>query len=136
MARVLALTVDLLFGSRLQAGAAAGGHELELVADAERLRARLAADAGTLRERQAADGPDVKLLIADLTDERLDGAATVRALKDDGMLSGVATLAFYSHVDADARARAEQAGFDLIVPRSRMAREGAALIARLAQRRA
>jgi len=31
-----------------------------------------------------------------------------------------------------ARERAEQAGFDLVVPRSRMAREGAVLIERLA----
>lgn len=122
MARVLALSADLLFGSRLQADAAAGGHELELVADAAAVRERLTDD-----NRNA-----VALLIADLTDERLDGAAVVRGLKADGALSGVATLAFYSHVDADARRQAEQAGFDLVVPRSRMAREGAALIARLA----
>ena len=41
------------------------------------------------------------------------------------------TLAFYSHVDAAVRERAEEAGFDLVVPRSRMAREGAELVARL-----
>jgi hypothetical protein len=35
-------------------------------------------------------------------------------------------------VDADTRVRATQAGFDLVVPRSRMAREGAALVSRLA----
>jgi hypothetical protein len=35
-------------------------------------------------------------------------------------------------VDTLARERAEQAGFDLVVPRSRMAREGAALVARIA----
>jgi hypothetical protein len=34
-------------------------------------------------------------------------------------------------VDADTRRRAEAAGFDLVVPRSRMAREGAALVDRL-----
>jgi hypothetical protein len=28
------------------------------------------------------------------------------------------TLAFYSHVEADVRERAEQAGYDLVVPRS------------------
>jgi hypothetical protein len=35
-------------------------------------------------------------------------------------------------VDVSVRERAEQAGFDLVVPRSRMAREGAALVASLA----
>ena len=38
----------------------------------------------------------------------------------------------YSHVDADVRTRAIAAGFDLVVPRSRMAREGSALVDRLA----
>jgi hypothetical protein len=35
-------------------------------------------------------------------------------------------------VDARARGRAARAGFDLAVPRSRMAREGGELVARLA----
>jgi hypothetical protein len=34
-------------------------------------------------------------------------------------------------VDVAARERAQRAGFELIVPRSRMAREGAQLVARL-----
>jgi hypothetical protein len=46
---------------------------------------------------------------------------------------GVKTLAFYSHVEVDVRAQAEQAGFDLVVPRSRMAREGANLVSRLVE---
>ncbi len=41
------------------------------------------------------------------------------------------TLGFYSHVDQDTRTRAEEAGFDLVVPRSRMAREMGALVDRL-----
>jgi hypothetical protein len=43
----------------------------------------------------------------------------------------VPVLAFYSHVEGDVRERAEAAGFDLVVPRSRMAREGASLADRL-----
>jgi hypothetical protein len=45
-----------------------------------------------------------------------------------GELHGKRTLGFYSHVEADVPKRAEQAGFDLVVPRSRMNREGAALV--------
>ena len=37
-------------------------------------------------------------------------------------------LAFYSHVEQDVRRRAEAAGIDRVVPRSRMAREAAALV--------
>ena len=40
--------------------------------------------------------------------------------------------AVYSHVDVETRARAQAAGFDLVVPRSRMVREGADLVAGLA----
>jgi hypothetical protein len=47
------------------------------------------------------------------------------------MLERTRTLGFYSHVDVQARERAERAGFDLVIPRSRMAREGAELLTRL-----
>lgn len=33
------------------------------------------------------------------------------------------SIGFYSHVDVDTRSRAVSAGIDLVVPRSRMARE-------------
>jgi hypothetical protein len=46
-------------------------------------------------------------------------------------LEGARTLAFYSHVEADVRALALEAGCALVVPRSRMAREGEALVSRL-----
>jgi CheY-like chemotaxis protein len=121
MARVAALVPDLLFGSRVQGALAAAGHEVELIPDEQRLRERLA------------DGlaPPVDVLVVDLTDEALDGAAIVESLARDGELGGASTLGFYSHVDASARERAERAGFDLVVPRSRMAREGAELVERL-----
>ena len=49
----------------------------------------------------------------------------------DGIVGAVPSLAFYSHVDVEVRARAEQAGYDLVVPRSRFMRDGAGLVARL-----
>ena len=48
-----------------------------------------------------------------------------------GELGATRTLAFYSHVDVEVRERAIAAGFDLVVPRSRMNREGAELVTRL-----
>ena len=70
--------------------------------------------------------------MVDLTDADLDGAGILESLRRDGQLEGLRELGFYSHVDAAARERAERAGFDLVVPRSRMAREGPALVAGLA----
>jgi hypothetical protein len=68
----------------------------------------------------AADAP-ADLLVVDLTadiETRLDAVRGAR----------VPTLGFYSHVEQDVRRSAEQAGISRIVPRSRMAREGAALV--------
>jgi hypothetical protein len=124
MARVLALVPDLLFGSRVQGSLTAAGHEVELIGDAP-----------SLRERLSAPGePIAQVLVVDLTDAQLDGAAVYESLVAGDLLHGVRTLAFYSHVDADTGARAREAGFDLVVPRSRMAREGTELVTRLAAR--
>jgi hypothetical protein len=118
MARVVAFIPDLLFGSRVQAMLKAGGHEVELVGEADGLGEALAG---------------ARVLIVDLTDERFGGVSLVESLLAQGSLAGVATLAFYSHVDVEMRALAERTGFDMIVPRSRMAREGADLVTQLAQ---
>jgi DNA-binding NtrC family response regulator len=118
MARVLALVPDLLFGSRVQSALTQAGHDVELTGDSQWVRGEL----GT---------PDVSVLVVDLTNDQLDGAALVSGLAHDGLLQNVKTLGFYAHVDVEVRARAEQAGFSLVVPRSRMAREGAELVERL-----
>ncbi len=122
MARVLALVPDLLFGSRVQADLTAAGHEVQLIGDERRLRERLS----------DAAAPPVDVLVVDLTDDRLEGSRILQALYDDGQLAGVRTLAFFSHVDTATGERAREIGFDLVVPRSRMAREGAQLVTRLA----
>lgn len=114
MARVVAYVPDLLFGSNVVGALSAGGHEPVLVSDID----------GVRRELDTAQA-----LVVDLTVDAGERIAQVSATPH----SAVKTLAFYSHVEADVRARAEQAGFDLVVPRSRMAREGAALVDRLLQ---
>jgi hypothetical protein len=117
MAHVVAFIPDLLFGSRVQADLLAGGHTVELIGDS-----------GAVEE--SLNGASV--LVVDLTDDDYGGISLVESLSERGSLAGVGTLAFYSHVDAEMRERAESTGFDMIVPRSRMAREGSALTAKLA----
>jgi hypothetical protein len=65
------------------------------------------------------------VVVADLTADDVDVEAV-------GARGDAATLGFYPHVEVDTRRRAEAAGFDMVVPRSRMNREGAALVERLA----
>ena len=122
VARVLVLTADLLFGSRVQGALVAAGQDVQLVGDERRLRERLAVEGV----------PSVDVLVVDLTDEELDGTGIVESLTPAGGLGVTRTLGFYSHVDPAARKGAEEAGFDLVVPRSRMAREGAEIVTRLA----
>jgi hypothetical protein len=114
VARVVAYIPDLLFGSNVLGALGAAGHEAVLVSDQDGLRREL-------------DG--AQALIVDLTADAGDRIAQISRVPHDG----VKTLAFYSHVEADVRAQAEQAGFDLVIPRSRMAREGAALVGRLVE---
>jgi hypothetical protein len=122
VARVVALVPDLLFGSQVRGMLTAAGHEVELVGDETRLRDRLGNDAASA----------VAVLVVDLTTDALDGPALVEALSAEGAFAQTRTLGFYAHVDVSVRERAEEAGFDLVVPRSRMAREGAALVRHLA----
>jgi hypothetical protein len=108
MARVVAHLPDLLFGSKVQGMLAAAGHDVTIAATARDAVAQL-------------DGAE--LFVADLCE---DAAARIAAAT--GHLDGLKALAFYLHTDVQTRTSALAAGFDLVVPRSRMAREGAALV--------
>jgi hypothetical protein len=92
---------DLFFASKVKETLGAAGHEVTTVSPGAPF------EADVLVVDLDAAGPDVE------------------------RPAGTPSLGFYSHVDVDTRARAEKAGFDLVVPRSRMAREMPALVARL-----
>ena len=113
MARVVAVFDDLLLGSNVLGALSAAGHDAQLVGAGV---AEVAAD----------------VLVVDLGSAGFDGVELVERLRASGSLGGARTLGVYSHVHHDVKLRAESAGFDLVVPRSRMAREGATLVARLA----
>ncbi len=105
MAQVLAVA-DLMLGSKVQATLTAAGHEVTL--------------SPSLQE---ANLDEVELLVADLDVENPEALVGL----------GVQVLGFYSHVNAETREAAEAAGVDLVVPRSRLARELPALAERLLQ---
>jgi DNA-binding NarL/FixJ family response regulator len=112
VARVVAVFDDLLLGSNVLGMLRAAGHDARLE--------------GAALTDVAAD-----VLVVDLGSAGFDGVALVERLRAAGALAGARTLGVYSHVHHDLKLRAEAAGFDLVVPRSRMAREGAALVERL-----
>jgi hypothetical protein len=105
VARIFAVAPDLMFGSRIDATLGAAGHSVELVSE--------------LGEAPDLDGVD--LVVVDLDHEP---AAAVGGL-------GIPVLGFYAHLNTETRESAEAAGVELVVPRSRMAREMPELVERL-----
>jgi hypothetical protein len=113
VARVLAFVPDLLFGSNVLGALSAAGHDVSLVSDRDGLQSGLDA---------------AQVLVVDLTadvEDRLELVAPALRRPE------LRTLAFFSHVETDVRTEAEASGFDQVVPRSRMARAGADLVAGL-----
>ncbi|MFP5389079.1 MAG: hypothetical protein ACLGG5_07245 [Thermoleophilia bacterium] len=104
MARVAAISSDLLLGSKVEAMLSAAGHEVTVFP--------------TLAEVPL---DDAELIVADLDGENPKALVGL----------GIPVLGYYSHVDVETKQAAEAAGIDLAVPRSRMARELPELAAKL-----
>jgi hypothetical protein len=105
VARVLAVAPDLMFASRIEATLGAAGHDVQLASSVA----------------EAAGLEDVDLLVVDLDREPAEGVVGL----------GVPVLGFYAHLNTETRQAADAAGVDLVVPRSRMAREMPELVERL-----
>lgn len=103
MARIVAISTDLLLGSKVEAMLKAAGHEVTLAPSIP----------GNLK--------DVDLLVADLDAEDPQALANL----------SIPVLGYYSHVNAETKRAADAAGIALAVPRSRMARELPGLVAGL-----
>ena len=104
MARVIAISADLLLGSKVEAMLSAAGHEVTL-------------------SPALAEAPldEAELIVADLDAENPEALVGL----------GIPVLGYYSHVNVDTKQTAEAAGVDLVVPRSRMSRELVTLAAGL-----
>jgi CheY-like chemotaxis protein len=117
MAHIVALLTDRELAAELVVAAGAGGHDIDVCAG----------------EAEAWDAcaDQTALLVVDASSDAIDGVMLVDSMRAGGELELVRTLAFHGDSDPVAKARAEQVGFDLVVPRSSMGAEGARLIARL-----
>ena len=102
MAKIVAIVSDLMLASRVSESLKAAGHEVSV---APKLPESLEAEA----------------IVCDLDTADLDAIVA----------AGLPSLGFYSHVDIETKRRAEAAGIDLVVPRSRMSRELPQLLDRL-----
>jgi hypothetical protein len=102
VARVLAIVPDLMLSSRVEESLRSAGHDVSVV-------------------QGLPDPVEADVLVCDL--DVVDAKEVAQA--------GVPTLGFYSHVDVETKNAADAAGVDLVVPRSRMARELPQLVDKL-----
>jgi hypothetical protein len=102
VARVVAIVADLMLASRVTTSLRESGHEVEQ----------------TATPPSELDGVD--LVVADL-----DAAAP-----EELAVTEVPVIGFYQHTDAETKARADAAGLEIAVPRSRMVRELPELVER------
>jgi hypothetical protein len=65
-------------------------------------------------------GDDAEVAVVDLTEGEVPDPP-----------GGLPVVGYYLHTDQDTRRRAEAAGYDVVVPRSRMNREAVQLVERL-----
>ena len=99
MARILGVVSDLMLASRVEGSLRAAGHEVRI-------------------EPAVPDAIDADVIVCDL--DVADPEAVVA--------TGVPALGFYAHTDIETRRRAEAAGLQPVVPRSRMARDLVTLV--------
>jgi CheY-like chemotaxis protein len=111
--RVIALTADLLFASRIRAEAERAGTAVELARSPVELLERVGAASGGR-------------VLLDLEARGLDIAATVAALR----AAGAEIVAFVSHVRGDLIETARAAGAQRVLARSAFVRELPGLLAR------
>ena len=102
MAKIVAVVSDLMLASRVSESLRAAGHEVSVVPSLP-------------------DPVEAEAIVCDLDTADLDAVAT----------AGLPTLGFYSHVDIETKQRAEAAGIQTVIPRSRMSRELPELITKL-----
>jgi CheY-like chemotaxis protein len=102
--RILAAVNDLFFVGKITAAAQRVGVPVEFIrSDAELV--------------QKTEAPAAMLLV-DLNDARMNAVAAVAKLKSDPLRKNLRVIGFLSHVQLDLKRAADQAGCDLVLPRS------------------
>lgn len=111
----LALTADLLFGSRVKSTASAVGARVQLVRTADEMV-------------RAAAQESPSLIVIDLDIRTLDPIELIKRLRGAGQPASAPILAYVSHVREDLIAAAQQAGADQVMARGAFAKNLAAIL--------
>ena len=102
---VIAAVDDMFFASKIRAVAEHLGLKVSFARNIDEVLVSARTDSPTL-------------IIADLHSQKVDPFNLVEQLKRDETLRAVPLLGFFSHVETELQRRAQQAGFDRVMPRS------------------
>ncbi|HKC66149.1 MAG TPA: hypothetical protein VKB86_21065 [Pyrinomonadaceae bacterium] len=102
---ILAAVDDMFFASKIRATAEQLGLEV-----------RFAKSAEDALEKARRESP--ALIIADLHSTKCDPFDLARGIKADKSLQSAPLIGFFSHVQMELQRKAEQSGFDRVMPRS------------------
>jgi CheY-like chemotaxis protein len=119
--RILAAVNDLFFAAKISAAAKRVGVPVEFVRSEQQvLEKALLQKTESLSESSPVSSSESlpTMLLLDLNDARLDPVALVAKLKADPLRKDVRVIGFLSHVQTDLIRAADQAGCDLVLPRS------------------
>lgn len=114
MARIVVVFDDLLLGSNIVGGLTAAGHDVRLIGSS------------AFEVDEA-----IEVVVVDVTAPGFDADQFIARLASNSWPTKLRTIALYPHLDVETRNSARDAGFDLVVPRSRFLREGSKLVERL-----
>jgi PleD family two-component response regulator len=103
--RIIAAVDDMFFAAKIRETAQTLGVEVQFARTIDAAIEKAHAETTTL-------------IIADLQAQACDPFALAERLKSDETLRAIPLLGFFSHVQTALQQRAEQAGYDRIVPRS------------------
>lgn len=108
--RVVAVTDDMFFSSRIREAAKSAEVCIEFIREAD-----------GFPDRFAASPP--RLFIVDLNSKKINAMDIVRIIKSNEALNGTPVIGYFSHVDTELRKCAIDSGYDAVMPRSKFVKD-------------
>ncbi len=108
--RVVAVVDDIFFASKIKEAAKSTGVKLDFLKNTDGFIEEISADPPTL-------------IIFDLNSKKLKPLELIKNLHSNPELNTLSTLGYFSHVHKDLKKEALEAGFGIVMPRSRFVRE-------------
>lgn len=108
--RVVAVLDDIFFASKIREAAKSTGVNVEILKNTNGLIESLTSASPTL-------------IIVDLNSKKFNALDLIEELKTSQKLKNISTLGYLPHVQEELKKEAIEAGFDIVMPRSRFSRE-------------